>query len=115
MKWNDLTQIDQVQQIINNSFKKPQLIFKHSISCSISLMAKMRLESKWQNISKEVDLHYLDLISYRNISNHIADTLSVYHESPQVILVKDGVVEYDASHFDISIDELNESLQYIYG
>ncbi|NNF32899.1 MAG: bacillithiol system redox-active protein YtxJ [Saprospiraceae bacterium] len=114
MKWNDLTQIDQVQQIIKNSYEKPQIIFKHSTSCSISFMAKMRLESKWHDVSKDVDLHYLDLISHRNISNHIAETFSVYHESPQVILVKDGEAEYDASHFDISVEEINESLEYIY-
>ena len=114
MKWNDLTQIDQIQYIIQASYSRPQVIFKHSTSCTISSMAKMRIESKWTDINKDVDLYYLDLISYRNLSNHIADTFSVYHESPQIILIKDGEAEYDSSHFDISVEELNESLDYIY-
>ena len=115
MNWNDLTQIDQIQHIITASYLRPQVIFKHSTSCSISSMAKMRIESKWSEITKEVDLYYLDLLSFRDLSNKIADSFSVYHESPQIILIKDGEAEYDSSHFDISVDELNESLDYIYG
>ena len=78
-------------------------------------MAKLRIESKWSDVSRDVDFHYLDLLSNRPVSNHIAERFSVYHESPQIILIKDGEVEYDASHFDITIEELNESLAYIYG
>ncbi len=115
MKWIDLTQIDQIQHIIKASYSKPQIIFKHSTSCSISSMAKLRIESKWAHISKDTDLHYLDLHSHRNVSNYIADAFDVYHESPQIILIKDGEAEYESSHFDISIEEINESLDYIYG
>ena len=48
-------------------------------------------------------------------ANYIAEKLQVHHESPQIILIKDGEAEYDSSHFDITVDELNESLDYIYG
>ena len=115
MNWKAISDIDHIDQIIKESFKKAQVIFKHSTSCSISSMAKMRLQDKLHDIIAEIDLHYLDLIQFRNISNHIAEKFQVNHESPQLILIKDGEAEYDASHFDISIDELNESLTFIYG
>ncbi len=112
MHWNLIHSMDDVNNIVNASHSKPQVIFKHSTSCSISSMAKMRLEDDISNLSSDVDFHYLDLISYRTISNGIAEILDVHHESPQIILIHLGEVIYDASHFDISIEELNESLSY---
>ncbi len=115
MNWNKLESIEELQDIIAASSSKPQVIFKHSTSCPISSMAKMRLESKLDQVQVETDFHYLDLLRYRPISNQIAEQLSVHHESPQLILIKGKEVIYDASHFDISVEELNESLSYAYG
>ncbi len=106
---------DGLQDIIATSSSKPQVIFKHSTTCPISSMAKMRLESKIDQVKIDTDFHFLDLLRYRSISNQIAEELSVHHESPQLIILKDGEVIYDASHFDISVEELNESLSYAYG
>lgn len=75
----------------------------------------MRLEENASVVSKDVSFYFLDLLKYRHISNLVAETFQVYHESPQLILIKDGEAEYDASHFDISVDELNESLTFHYG
>ncbi len=112
MQWKLLSSLDDVQRIKDLSLRKPQVIFKHSTTCSISAMAKMRLEDKWSEVAVDSDFNYLDLLSHRKISTHIAEQLDVYHESPQVILLIDGEVIYDASHFDISIDELNETLNH---
>ena len=54
--------------------------------------------------------YYLDLISYRNVSNEIAERFQVYHESPQILLIKDGDCYHDASHLDISVEEIKEVL-----
>jgi bacillithiol system protein YtxJ len=110
MNWKPLVSQEDLLEIIESSKNRPQVIFKHSTSCSISSMAKMRLEDKWDLTG--VDAHYLDLLSYRNISNQIAERLSVHHESPQLILLIDGECVYDASHFDITVEELKESLAY---
>ena len=115
MNWNILEHIDQLDHIEKTSFNNPQVIFKHSTTCNISTMAKIRLESKWGPDHQEVDFYFLDLHKHRNISNSIEERYSVFHESPQLILIKDGIAEYDASHFDITIEELNESLKFIYG
>lgn len=110
MKWNNIQSQKQVEEILEASQERYQILFKHSTTCPISSMAKMRLESQW-NLDN-VDAHYLDLLSYRSISNYIADSLSVHHESPQVILLKKGEVIYDSSHLDISVAEIKESIEY---
>jgi bacillithiol system protein YtxJ len=107
LNWKSLEDIDQLNSIETDSLNSPIAIFKHSTTCSISMMAKKRLESTW-NI--DIDAYYLDLKKHRDISNEIADRYNVHHESPQIILIKNKEAVYDASHFDISVDELQEAL-----
>jgi bacillithiol system protein YtxJ len=108
MDWIPLTHETQVEEIKKLSVNKPQLIFKHSTRCSVSSIAKSRLE---RNITPEgVDFYYLDLIAHKNISNKIAEDFSVYHESPQVLLIKNGECIFDESHTGISMDEIIEQL-----
>ena len=106
MKWNELISEEQLQQVKDRSFDRPQVIFKHSTRCSISSVAKTRLE-KWQP-SEDFDFYFLDLIRYRPLSNKIADTFMVHHESPQVLVVKSGECVYDESHLGISLQEILE-------
>ena len=106
--WKNLTEEAQIQKIVELSHEKPQLIFKHSTRCSISIMAKSRMDSEWN--LENVEPWYLDLLSYRNVSNAVASQLGVNHESPQAILLKDGVVVFDCSHNAISIRRLAEAL-----
>ena len=73
-------------------------------------LAQYRLEDDWDIDPTQVDPHYLDLIRYRDVSNYIAERLSVYHESPQVILVKDGECTYEESHMGIYVAEIKEQL-----
>ena len=104
MAWQQLTNEIQLEQIKTLSAQKPQLIFKHSTRCSISSMAKNRLERS--TMPDGVDFYYLDLLKYRNISNKIESLFNVPHESPQVILIKDGECKYDESPSGISMDEI---------
>ncbi len=110
MNWNNIQTQKQIEDAVNASYQKYQIIFKHSTTCPVSSMAKMRLESKWD--LNNVDAHFLDLLSYRSISNYIAESLEVHHESPQLLLLKNGDVIYDSSHLDISVDEIKESINY---
>jgi len=107
IEWKNLESIAKLDDIIEDSYNSPQIIFKHSTTCPISGMAKRRLEGGW-----DIDLspYYLDLLSFRSVSNAIADKLDVQHQSPQVILIKDGKAVYDESHLDISASTLQESL-----
>jgi bacillithiol system protein YtxJ len=110
LHWKTLTSNQDVDAIIARSKDIPCLIFKHSTRCSISSIAKMRLEDDWGFAPEAVEPYYLDLITYKPVSQHIAEVFSVHHESPQVLLISDGECIYDASHLDISVEELQESL-----
>lgn len=106
MNWHNLNTSEQLDLIHEASFTKPQVIFKHSTTCSISKMAFSRFER--DEAPESIDFYYLDLLNYRSISNEIAEKFKVHHESPQVLLIKNGVCTYDESHYGIMMDELIE-------
>jgi len=106
MHWKYITDLAQVDQIKKQDGYS--LIFKHSTRCSVSMMAKKRFEMDWSVLPENTSLYFLDLISYRDISAQIAETFQVHHESPQILLIKDGDCVLDASHSDISAEEVAE-------
>ena len=106
--WITLEASTDLENIITQSSKRPQAIFKHSTRCSISSMAKSRLERAGK--SDNFDLYYLDLIRYRDLSNMIAERFDVEHESPQILVIKNGSCVYDESHSGISMEELEEQV-----
>lgn len=108
MDWISITSLAQLAEIKEKSKNKPQLIFKHSTRCSISSVAKNRLERSTP--AENVDFYYLDLISYRELSAKIAEEFDVFHESPQVILIKNGECCYDESHSGINMDDIIEQV-----
>jgi bacillithiol system protein YtxJ len=103
MNWTSLESADQLDSIKQNHGYS--VIFKHSTRCSISMMAKRRFEMDWDRLPTEVPLYFLDLIRYRDISGKIANDFSVHHESPQLLLIKDGECILDQSHGEISVDD----------
>lgn len=105
MDWKHLTSVEQLDDIIESSKEKPQLLFKHSTRCSVSTFAKRILNSEYSDdVAAKIDCYYLDLISFRDVSNAIADKLNVMHESPQIVLLKDGKAIFNASHSSISLE-----------
>ncbi len=93
--------------LIENSFIRPQLIFKHSTRCSISRYVLSDFIAHFTFSSDELEAHYLDLLSYREISNQIAEQLEVIHQSPQILLIKNGKVVVYASHEGINKIQLS--------
>jgi bacillithiol system protein YtxJ len=109
MNWIPLTELDQLNSIEKDSHDKNIVLFKHSTRCSISDMAKGRLD-RAPNI-EQADFYYLDLIAHRDISNEIATRFQVHHQSPQIILLRKGDCVYSESHNGITTQELEEQLQ----
>lgn len=104
MNWIPLTTEAQLEEIKQISFTKPVVILKHSTRCSISTMAKGRLDRAVQ--PDGVDFYYLDLLAFRPISNRIAELFAVPHESPQVLLIKNAECTYEETHNGIDMDDL---------
>lgn len=108
--WQQLESMENLDLINEASQDKLQVLFKHSTRCSISSMAMSRLEREWDLEEGTCDIHYLDLIAYRPISNEIANRFNVFHESPQMILVKKGEVVGHSSHNQISVQQIKDAL-----
>jgi bacillithiol system protein YtxJ len=108
MNWIDLADESQLTGLKELSKQKAQLIFKHSTRCNISHMAKSRLERSIQPC--DVDFYYLDLIKHRQLSAKISEDFSVSHQSPQILLIKNGECVYDESHSGILMDDILEQI-----
>jgi bacillithiol system protein YtxJ len=109
MNWIPLQSEAQLEEIREKSADRPQLIFKHSTRCPTSSVVKNRLERVQQPAA--IDFYYLDLLSYRPLSNKIVEDFFVEHESPQVLLIRNGQCIYDESHTGISMDDIVEHSQ----
>ncbi len=114
MLWHQLTDVNQLSDIIDISKQQPDsnravVIFKHSTRCSISSMSLNRFESKWKDDEK-VPVYYLDLLAHRDVSNEIAVRFGIEHASPQVLIIKNGVCFYNASHNGIIVSEILEAI-----
>src|SRR6186713_644290 len=104
MNWIALQTETQLEEILKRSADRPQVIFKHSTRCSTSALVKSRLERTKPPAT--LDFYYLDLIKYRPISNKIEVDFFVRHESPQILIIRNGECVYDESHLGISMDEI---------
>jgi len=104
MDWKVLKEEEQLVDIVRDSETRPQVIFKHSTRCSVSSVAKGRLDRA--SAPADVDFYYLDLIRFRNISNKIAEVFKIHHESPQVLMIRNGECVYDESHMGINIQDI---------
>lgn len=107
--WIALKDLGQINEIITISEEKPVVIFKHSTRCSVSRMALKQFENEF-NLQDKMDAYFLDLIENRAISNEIAKKFDVVHQSPQLLLIKNGKCIYNISHSDIDAEFLKQFL-----
>ncbi len=107
--WNDLNTTEQLETIERESEEQYVAILKHSTRCGVSRMVLRMFESDY-NLSPEdpVKLYFLDLISYREVSNAIAEKFGVRHESPQLIILRDREIVHHSSHQQIQARKLQE-------
>lgn len=108
MNWTDLTHLDQLDMIINESWEMPVLIFKHSTRCVISRTVLKNFEKEF-HLGDKIKPYFLDLLEFRPISNEIATVFNVTHQSPQLIVVKNGKAVYNASHDGIDVEDLKKN------
>ncbi len=100
--WISVVDLQQLEDIVTHSYEKIVLIFKHSTRCSISRFALQDFKREFNYSKEKIECYYLDLISFRDISNEIARKFEVEHQSPQIIILKNGKAIYSASHESIN-------------
>ena len=105
MKWIKLNEPRQLDEIREQSTKKTILIFKHSTRCGISRMSLKQFENEY-DLGDLIVPYFVDLLEDRALSDAIAKRFGVAHESPQLILIRNGQTVFDASHGDIYADDL---------
>lgn len=107
-KFYTLNDVKELETIDELSFKKPVVIFKHSTSCSISRFVLKQFDADFNFTDDKIDWYLLDLLSFRPISNAIAERYNIQHQSPQILVIKNGVCIYNASHESIDVNNLKE-------
>ena len=108
--WKTINSIQELDAVLDSSHDKPVILFKHSTTCSRSAYAKHRLESNYSISPTKAEFYYLDLLNHRDVSNSIASKLGITHQSPQIILVKNGKAVFNTSHESISLKSIEERL-----
>ena len=98
LPWIPLTTVDQLEEIEKASKAKTQVIFKHSTTCGISRMVINMFRESYPFSAEDADLYYLDLHSYRQVSNEVGYRFQIMHQSPQLLVIKNGHVVAHASH-----------------
>lgn len=105
--WIPLVSLDQLDEITEKSNARTQLIFKHSTTCGISRMVLNMFTSTY-SLEQDVDIYFLDLHAHRDVSNSVASKFQVMHQSPQLLIIKNGEVTYHTSHGAIADLDLAE-------
>jgi len=108
-RWKKLESLSQLDDVIAQSHSETQIIFKHSTRCIISKMVLAQVEETIDAIPSQANLFLLDLLNHRDISNAIAMQLGVHHESPQVVVIKNGKAVFHESHHSIDTASIAEN------
>lgn len=108
--WVPLNNTEQLNVIEEESVKRPQVIFKHSTTCGVSSMVLKMFKSAYDLTDGQMDFHFLDLHANREVSNEVASKFGIQHQSPQLLIIKNGVVVKHGSHAAISVIKLEQYL-----
>ncbi len=110
LPWITLNSLEQLDVIESASKTKTQIIFKYSSRCGVSRMVLNQFVDNYELTEQDLDLYFLDLISYRSVSNEVGYKFQVMHESPQLLVIKNGVVVAHASHSGVNGIDLSKFL-----
>ena len=113
MRWKQLTTADIFSRLLQDSYRFPVIIFKHSTRCATSSVALSRVERDLKDEHGEIEFYYLDVIQCRELSRMIADKLNIEHQSPQMLLIKDAKCAHHSSHLFISLSEAVDTLKKV--
>ena len=102
LSWTPLISVDEINTIKEISKNHSILIFKHSTSCGISRMVMKQFESLFNEENKHLKVYYLDLLNFREVSSKVSEVFQVIHQSPQLLVIKNGISVYDESHNEIT-------------
>jgi bacillithiol system protein YtxJ len=101
LNWTPLISVDEINTIKEISKRQAILIFKHSTRCGISRVVIKKFESLFNEENKQLKVYYLDLLNFREVSSKLSEVFQVIHQSPQLLVIKNGISVNDESHYEI--------------
>lgn len=104
IRWIPLTELSSVDRVLDESFTKDQIVFKHSPRCSISVMALEKLENA-EDVP-DLDFYIIDVVQNREVSLYLADKIDLIHQSPQLIQLRNAECIMDRSHWQVEMNEI---------
>lgn len=110
VNWNLLESKSEVDEVLEQSKQRPQLLYKHSNRCGTCMFTKSEIENSSDEILEHAEMHFIDVIRSRGVSDYIAEKLDIRHESPQAILLKNGQVLWHDSHSAIKSNKILSKL-----
>ncbi|WP_396181455.1 bacillithiol system redox-active protein YtxJ [Flavobacterium sp.] len=108
VKYFELDKMEQFDEIDEISKTKPVVLFKHSTRCSISRMVLKQFDAEFNYPEEKIDWYLLDLLNHRDLSNEIASRYHVVHQSPQIVVIRNGKAVFNESHDSISAEDLKQ-------
>ncbi len=109
--WKEIVSEEDIEEIVNVSKDRPVIIFKYSLRCGVSFSAMDALGDYWKEDEMEhATLYKVDVVRNRSLSQQVAQEFKVIHQSPQVLVIRDGIAIYNASHFRITFDSLKSQV-----
>jgi len=104
-RFNEINSTEELKNLFEQSFEKPIVLFKHSLTCPISA-------GVYQEVSgADADINLIIMQRARSVSTEIAEKTGIRHESPQAIVIKDGKPIYHASHYDVTAEDISGKLK----
>lgn len=107
--WLRLTRVDELDRLHQESFDQDVVIFKHSTRCGISRMVLREFEKSFDVSQENLKLYFLDLLSFREVSNEVVIRFQVLHQSPQLIVLRNGNTVHHSSHYSIDAGVLQNN------
>ena len=108
VKFFTLDKMEQFDEIDEISQTKPVVLFKHSTRCSISRMALKQFDAEFNYPEEKIDWYLLDLLNHRDLSNEIASRYNIVHQSPQIVVIRNGKAVFNESHDSIAAEDLKQ-------
>jgi bacillithiol system protein YtxJ len=108
VKFFTLDKMEQFDEIDEISQTKPVVLFKHSTRCSISRMALKQFDAEFNYPEEKIEWYLLDLLNHRDLSNEIAHRYNITHQSPQILVIKNGKAVFNASHDSIAAEDMKQ-------
>lgn len=111
-EYRHIESTDALNNLLQEAGGRPQLIFKHSLTCPVSTAALREYQRFLEGRPSEdaVAYHLIEIQKHRDVSNAVADISGVRHESPQAVLFRDGKAAWNASHWSITADSLTQAV-----